>query len=104
MLLLTKVKRTETGSLCFDWNDGQQSEIPLKKLRDECPCAGCKGETVLFESAPPKLPIFVPGMYDLKKIEIVGNYSLQPTWGDGHQTGLYSFDYLKKLSLPLEHN
>jgi len=45
--------------------------------------------------------VFVPGMYELKKIEIVGNYSIQPHWGDGHQTGLYTFDYLHKLSSPV---
>jgi DUF971 family protein len=30
--------------------------------------------------------------------EYVGGYAWQPTWGDGHRTGLYSWNYLRKLS------
>jgi DUF971 family protein len=99
---LAKIKRYRDSALELTWSDGQVTYITLQKLRNECPCANCKGESVLFESyQPTKLPVFVPGMYELKKIEIVGNYSIQPHWGDGHQTGLYTFDYLHKLSSPV---
>jgi DUF971 family protein len=27
----------------------------------------------------------------------VGGYAIQPVWGDGHATGIYSFDYLKRV-------
>lgn len=99
---LAKLKRHGENALALTWSDGQTTYITLQKLRDECPCANCKGETVLFESyQPAKLPVFVPGMYDLKKVEVVGNYSIQPHWGDGHQTGLYTFDYLRAISSPV---
>ena len=99
MLQLTKLKKTSDTELTLNWSDGITTIISIQKLRDECPCAGCKGETVLFESyTPPKLTVLVPGMYDLKKMEIIGNYSVQPLWGDGHNTGLYSWDYLRKIS------
>ncbi|MFN3393756.1 MAG: DUF971 domain-containing protein [Candidatus Thermochlorobacter sp.] len=100
-MTLTKLKRYAENILALTWSDGQTTYITLQKLRDECPCANCKGETVLFEShQPTKLPVFVPGMYDLRKIDVVGNYSIQPHWGDGHQTGLYTFDYLRAISSP----
>lgn len=68
-MTLTKLKRHGENILALTWSDGQTTYITLQKLRDECPCASCKGETVLFEShRPTKLPVFVPGMYDLKKL------------------------------------
>lgn len=98
-MTLSKLKRTSDTELSLTWSGGETTIVSLQRLRDECPCAGCKGETVLFEHyAPVKLPIATPGMYDLKSVGIVGNYSLQPVWGDGHSTGLYAFDYLYELS------
>ncbi len=103
MLQLTKLKKTSDLDLSMWWSDGVQTTISIKRLRDECPCAGCKGESVLFESyAPVKLPIARPGMYDLKKIDVIGNYAIQPLWGDGHNTGLYGWDYLRQISTPVE--
>ncbi|MDW8465570.1 MAG: DUF971 domain-containing protein [Chloroherpetonaceae bacterium] len=100
---LTKLKRYKDNALMLTWSDGSTTYITLEKLRNECPCANCKGETVLFESyQPPKLSVHVPGMYELKKVEVVGNYSIQPHWGDGHQTGLYTFNYLRRISSPKE--
>lgn len=96
---LIKIKRTSDTALALTWDSGETTGITLQKLRDDCPCAGCKGETVLFETYQPvKLNVLTPGMYELKKIETVGNYSIQPLWGDGHNTGLYSWDYLYHIS------
>jgi DUF971 family protein len=35
--------------------------------------------------------------YTIENLELVGNYALQPFWDDGHHTGLYTWDYLKRL-------
>jgi DUF971 family protein len=35
--------------------------------------------------------------YSVESLELVGNYALQPFWDDGHHTGLYTWDYLKRL-------
>ncbi|HMD53902.1 MAG TPA: gamma-butyrobetaine hydroxylase-like domain-containing protein [Phycisphaerae bacterium] len=32
------------------------------------------------------------------KIISVGGYAIQPAWADGHNTGIYSFDYLKRIA------
>jgi DUF971 family protein len=98
-MTLLKLKRHNETELLLTWSDAQTTKVSLQRLRNECPCANCKGETVLFERyEPPKMPVFMPGMYDLKKIDTIGNYSLQPLWGDGHHTGLYTFDYLRQIS------
>lgn len=63
-----------------------------------CPCAGCKGETILGKHfSPVKLPQFTPGMYDLQDIQSVGNYAAQFFWKDGHTTGIYTWEYLRQL-------
>lgn len=94
-----KIKRTEDNKLSIIWNDDSVSEIGMNLLRDECPCVHCKGETVLLSSyIPIKDPFKAAGFYEIEKIEPVGNYAIQIFWKDGHNTGIYSFDYLKELS------
>lgn len=93
-----KIQKTDT-SLKLTWNNGEETEISLNKLRDECPCVNCKGESVIFNSyIPIKAPFKPPGFYEIEKIEPVGNYAIQITWKDKHNTGIYSWDVLKNLS------
>ncbi len=93
-----QLKKTENNSLSVKWNDEKVSEIPLTKLRDECPCVNCKGESVIFESyIPIKTPFKAAGFYEIDKIETVGNYAISIKWKDGHDTGIYSWDILRKL-------
>ncbi len=93
----TQIKKTK-DSLFIKWNNDKSSEISLQKLRDECPCVNCKGESVMFESyIPIKSPFKAAGFYEIKKIEQVGNYAIQIIWKDGHSTGIYSWDVLSKI-------
>jgi len=90
--------KKENDILKIKWNDDKTTEISLKKLRDECPCVNCKGESVLFESyIPIKTPFQAAGFYEIDKIEAVGNYAISIKWKDGHDTGIYSWDILRKL-------
>lgn len=86
--------------LAIVWDDGRESYFPLGKLRASCPCASCMGERDLLgnvykavtkEGDPAKRETLI-------KYNIVGGYALQPVWGDGHDTGLYTFGYLRELS------
>jgi DUF971 family protein len=97
-----QIKRDSVlGELRITWDDGLISVIPIKLLRDECPCAGCKGE-VLFGKVykPASLTVFQEGMYKLVELKAVGQYAIQAMWGDGHDTGIYSWEYLRALSEP----
>lgn len=90
--------KKENDILRIKWNDDKTTEITLKKLRDECPCVNCKGESVLFESyIPIKTPFQAAGFYEIDKIEAVGNYAISIKWKDGHDTGIYSWDILRNL-------
>jgi DUF971 family protein len=93
-----QIKIVDKNKLFLRWDDKSENTITLKYLRDECPCAGCKGETILFKTyRPPKPTMFSPEMYKIKNIEIVGDYAIQINWKDGHNTGIYSWEYLKTL-------
>jgi len=91
--------KVEEEKLKIEWDNNSQSQINLKHLRDECPCANCKGETILFKTFKPvQIDSVSPNKYKIVSMEVVGNYALQITWGDGHNTGVYSWDYLKELA------
>jgi DUF971 family protein len=87
------------NELAVKWEDGGESFVPLEKLRRACPCADCKGETDimgnLHKNPGQKLS---PAAFQLKQIASVGGYGIQPAWADGHATGIFSFDYLKRVA------
>ena len=92
------IKLKEKTSLEIIWEDGSKCNISLKYMRDECPCATCKGETVLLKTyRPPVKKMITPEMYLIKNIETVGEYAIQITWQDGHNTGIYTYEYLQEL-------
>lgn len=94
-----QIKIKDKSFLFINWDQNSSSSISLKYLRDECPCANCKGETVLLKSyRPPRPTMITPEMYKIKNIETVGGYAIQISWKDGHNTGIYSWEYLKKLA------
>lgn len=98
-----QIAQPSSHLLSFTWPDESVSVVPLKLLRDECPCAGCKGETILGKHfAPTLLPTFTPGMYEVERIEPVGKYAMQIFWKDGHNTGIYTWEYLHLLCRQLE--
>jgi DUF971 family protein len=87
------------NELAVKWNDGGEDFIPLESLRRACPCAGCKGETDIMGNLykNPEQPLTAKA-FELVKIVSVGGYAIQPIWGDGHNTGIYSFDYLRRIA------
>jgi DUF971 family protein len=86
------------GEIAIAWNDGGESYISIRSIREACPCAGCCGEPdALGRVAKPEVK-HGPGSFELRGWQIVGGYAFQPSWGDGHATGLYTFAYLRKLA------
>ena len=90
----TALYRKDPETLGIRWSDGTTSEYSLHFLRSSCPCAVCvnewSGEKMLDESRIPK---------DIRPLRLfaVGKYAMGVHWSDGHQTGIFSYDYLKKL-------
>lgn len=80
------------------WNDGTETYLALEALRRGCPCAGCGGEPdVLGRIERPEV-YYSESSFELRGWHVVGGYAVQPAWGDGHGTGLFTFPYLKKLA------
>lgn len=85
--------------LAIKWDDGSESFVALEKLRRACPCAGCQGEVdVLGQRHKGPDQALPPTAFEWRSFTLVGGYGLQPLWRDGHASGIFSFDYLKKLA------
>lgn len=85
--------------LALKWPDGREDYISLEHLRRHCPCAGCQGETDALGQLHrgPTRP-YGPGAFTLIQSDPVGGYGFQPRWADGHGTGIYSWEYLRRLA------
>lgn len=80
------------------WDDGLETYFQAEKLRAASPSASNIGERdVLGNQYGGGGPKTFPGVQVLGW-ERVGNYALRFDFSDGHRTGLYSFDYLRKLA------
>jgi ATP-binding protein involved in chromosome partitioning len=83
------------GQLHLQWQDETQVELNPRDLRLACRCASCinevTGEKILSEKN-------VPETITLLNARPVGRYGLSLQFSDGHGTGIYRFDYLKKQS------
>jgi len=94
-----QIKIFEKEKLHLLWNGGKEVKISLRYLRLECPCASCKGETVLFQTIrPAKVELNHPDMTTIANIQTVGDYAIQIFWKDGHGSGIYTWDYLLTLA------
>ena len=76
------------------WSDGKDSVISYKDLRFQCPCAVCVDEGTGIRKIKKE---DVPDSIEPHKINTIGNYALSIHWNDGHNTGIYAFDYLRKM-------
>ncbi len=88
------------GFLEITWNDGASCRYPLSELREACPCVECRGGHAFMgrEHDPDDILVLKPKRsYMMEKLDPIGNYAIQPTWDDGHHTGLYTWEYLRRL-------
>jgi DUF971 family protein len=93
---------SKSKGIQIDWKDGHLSKYSLGYLRDECPCATCTGahgtepEKSNYSAPAAPFPMFKPTLKMLN-VEPVGHYAIRIEWSDGHNTGIYSFDHLRKI-------
>jgi DUF971 family protein len=83
--------------LAIAWNDGRESFFALESLRRLCPCAVCQGEADVLGNVERPERVFQPSSFQLRSLQSVGGYALQPLWQDGHSTGLFSYSYLRQI-------
>jgi DUF971 family protein len=83
--------------LAIAWNDGTESYLPFEKMRRACPCAACGGEPDVMGNILRPHVDYSDASFRLRSFMVIGGYALQPTWEDGHGTGLYTFPFLQRL-------
>jgi DUF971 family protein len=83
------------SKISINWSDDTETKFNATDLRRKCPCAGCinewTGEKILKADS-------IQDDLSFSTISIVGRYALNFHFSDGHDTGIFSFQYLKELS------
>lgn len=95
--MLKSIKKISESELKLNWIDGHESTFTLEFLRKSCPCASCKGETVLLHQYSPMPQVELPGRNEIKNISQVGSYAIQFFWKDNHDTGIFSYEFLRSI-------
>ncbi len=83
------------GALEVRWADGGSDRLDFETLRNNCPCATCVDE---WSGKRRSLTLLLPSNFGPQKLVPVGNYGVQIHWNDGHQTGIYSHQLLRRLA------
>jgi DUF971 family protein len=85
------------SELAIQWNDNTESYLPLRFLRQACPCAACGGEPDVMGDVVRPHVTYTDRSFELAGFDLVGGYALQPRWADGHNSGIYSYQYLRRI-------
>jgi DUF971 family protein len=87
--------------MVIEWAGGGTSRMRLAFLRQQCPCATCS-EKRDQEAAEAGLHVLTDsdlGTTDaVTGVEPVGRYAIRIRWADGHDTGIYTYDTLRRLA------
>ncbi|HEY7239223.1 MAG TPA: DUF971 domain-containing protein [Burkholderiales bacterium] len=77
--------------------DGREFRLPYEYLRVYSPSAEVRGHG-------PGQEVLQTGKRDveIRSLEAVGSYAVQPVFSDGHSTGIYSWEYLYELGAEQE--
>jgi DUF971 family protein len=86
--------------LFIQWSDGQKREISFGELRKACPCATCREKRA--EPEKPSGGLNVLSMAEARPLSVqgmrpVGNYAYSIAFSDGHDTGIYTLEFLRTL-------
>jgi DUF971 family protein len=99
-----KVNLTTGTGVDIEWKDGHRSHYHFAYLRDACPCAMCNEERDKTgrqpgepaKPVPGTLPMFKPSPKPVSA-EGVGKYAIRFKWNDGHDLGIYSWQFLREV-------
>jgi DUF971 family protein len=95
--------KSDGEALVITWADGAMHRLPWRILRKACPCATCRTERGKPDGDKAKadpLPILRPEEVQPVRaaaMRPVGNYAYQVEFTDGHNTGIYTLEYLRLL-------
>ena len=90
-----EIMQESDDTLRVSWGDGHVSSFNAPALRRLCPCAQCVNE---FTGQRVLEPSSISDDLKIETVEVVGRYALTFRWSDRHDTGIYSFRYLREIS------
>jgi DUF971 family protein len=91
------IRRSDPSRVEIDWSDGAKSAFTAAGLRALCPCALCVNEVTgvrMHDSAT------VPADLTQSDLRLVGNYAISMAFSDGHHTGIFTFEFLRRHGRP----
>lgn len=86
---------SRSGYLRIDWSDGLRSQADFTTLREACRCGRCRSAIARGEASR------APDGLALTRVELVGNHGVCLHFDDGHDRGIYPWDYLRELLTPV---
>jgi DUF971 family protein len=88
---ITVTDKGRTLEVAFD--DGKSVRLTAERLRVESPSAEVQGHS-------PREKRIVTGKENVAIVDVepIGNYAIKIVFDDGHDTGLYSWEYLRRLA------
>jgi DUF971 family protein len=86
---------TPNGHLAIDWDTGERRLYAVGELRRSCPCATCRGHEPDWAAPSDSSPI-VPALA-ITGMDPVGSYGYKIRFSDGHDTGIFTLEYLRQL-------
>ena len=97
----TDLQLDSEGRLVIQWNDCVQHAYLARQLRDACPCATCREkQTSSNQLSGDQLPILAPEEtlpLRITAMNPVGNYAYGIQFSDGHNTGIYTLEFLRQI-------
>jgi DUF971 family protein len=95
MIEPVQIVEESDSEVSIKWSDDAETRYSAVQLRRACPCAGCinewTGERMLKDDDVAEDMTF-------SRIAIVGRYALNFNFSDGHDTGIFSFTFLRELA------
>jgi DUF971 family protein len=95
MIEPTQIIEDSDHEMTIKWSDDSETHYTAAQLRRSCPCAGCVNEWTGEKMLDPAK---VADDITFSHTSIVGRYALNFHFSDGHDTGIYSFNYLRDLT------
>ena len=89
-----EISQESNSLLRITWADGRVCDYQAASLRRACPCAQCVNEWTGQRTLRPES---ISDEVEISDLSIVGRYALNFRWSDNHETGIYSFQYLRDL-------
>ena len=84
------------SDILIKWSDDTESRFTAAQLRRACPCAACVNEWTGEKMLD---PASIPDDLTVEKTALVGRYALNFQFSDRHETGLFSFKYLRDMTV-----